>query len=566
VTGAVIDLGTALADILERGEDAERIQDQARQVGGCEHPVRLRGRLGTADRRTGELEMRWSSEALPDGVVHTRCNNRRASRCQPCSRLYQSDAWQLIVAGLAGGKGVPGTVAEHPMLFVTLTAPSFGPVHTRAVSDGGQVAPCRARRDEADQVCAHGQPTTCLERHGEDDPVLGRPLCMQCWDYAGAVLWNAHASELWRRTRIRISRELAELVGMSERQLKRDVSVQYVKVAEYQKRGLVHFHLLIRLDAARPPAVQRLGIPWRLPHRLTPPPDRYTAELLAQAIRNAVAHVEVAYPERLVHEAGDDQPSPVEALGRGVRAGQGPKAFPQGTCEAPLTRDQPTRLEAGDPSGSLTQPKPFTPPTDHDRARNLRLPEVSVVPKAQRARWGSQLDMRAIQAEQRSKIAGYLAKYATKHTECVGGLDRRINVEDLDVLAVPEHTRRLVLVAWRLVLRDPGLRTDRWAHQLAYGGHFLTKSRYYSTTFTALRTARARWALWQRALSQIDPWESMRATARNALVGCWQVAGFGWRLSGDALLAHTVRAQGRAQREAAREARAELTDVLALAG
>ena len=50
------------------------------------------------------------------------------------------------------------------------------------------------------------------------------------------------------------------------------------------------------------------------------------------------------------------------------------------------------------------------------------------------------------------------------------------------------------------------------------------------------------------------------------MVKRWEVTRFGWRLSGDALLAQNVRAQARAQREAAREARAELNEVLALAG
>jgi hypothetical protein len=391
----VIDLGTALADILSRGEDAEAIQDQARHVGGCEQPIRLRGQLDTVDRATGEVEQRWSSEQLVDGVVHTRCNNRRASRCEPCSRLYQQDAWQLIVAGLAGGKGVLDTVAEHPTLFVTLTAPSFGPVHTRTTNDNGDVLPCRARRDEACEVCAHGQPTTCTARHAEDDPALGRPLCMGCWDYAGAVLFNAHASELWRRTRIRIYRELAGLVGLSERALKQQVSVQYVKIAEYQRRGLVHFHALIRLDAARPPAVQRLGVPWRLPHHITPPPKHYTVELLAHAVRNAIAHTEVPYPDRLTEEDTEGQ----------------------------------------------------TPARRVSSIGHRRLPDVTLVPKARCARWGAQIDLRPVQAEERGKVAGYLAKYATKHTECVGGLDQRLTVDDLALLPLSEHARRLVVVA-----------------------------------------------------------------------------------------------------------------------
>ncbi|MGH3928027.1 MAG: replication initiator, partial [Pseudonocardiaceae bacterium] len=343
------------------------------------------------------------------------------------------------------------------------------------------------------------------------------------WDYAGAVLWNAHASELWRRTRIRIYRELAGLVGISERQLRREVSVQYVNVAEYQKRGLVHFHLLIRLDAVRPPAVERLGVSWRLPHRITPPPAGYTVELLAEAVRNAVAHVEVPYPEHL------------------VGAGQGPKAFPQGKCAAPLTRAEPARLDPRDRgTRSLTQPTPFAPPCDRDVRAVRRLPDVSLVPRARCARWGKQIDLRVVQGEERAKVAGYLAKYATKHTECVsGGLDRRLKADDLDVLPVSEHVHRLVVTAWLLAVHDPNLRTDRWAHQLGFGGHFLTKSRHYSTTFTKLRTARARWAAWQRALDRFDPWESMRQTARQTLIGQWEVAGFGWRLEGDALLAHT---------------------------
>jgi hypothetical protein len=165
-----------------------------------------------------------------------------------------------------------------------------------------------------------------------------------------------------------------------------------------------------------------------------------------------------------------------------------------------------------------------------------------------------------------AKFAGYLAKYSTKHTECIGGLDRRLKMEDLAVLPVSEHVHRLVLVAWLLAVRDPNLRTDRWAHQLGYGGHFLTKSRHYSTTFTKLRDARTQWASWQRVIDRFDPWESMRRTARQALVRSWEVAGFGWRLAGDALLAQTVREQAQVGREAVREARHELAEVLALAG
>jgi hypothetical protein len=41
-------------------------------------------------------------------------------------RDLPADTYQLIKAGLVGGKGVPTTVAGHPAVFATLTAPSFG--------------------------------------------------------------------------------------------------------------------------------------------------------------------------------------------------------------------------------------------------------------------------------------------------------------------------------------------------------------------------------------------------------------------------------------------------------
>ena len=47
---------------------------------------------------------------------------------------------------MRGGKGVPESVAERPLVFLTLTAPSFGPVHSRRVADG-KVRRCRPRRE-----------------------------------------------------------------------------------------------------------------------------------------------------------------------------------------------------------------------------------------------------------------------------------------------------------------------------------------------------------------------------------------------------------------------------------
>jgi hypothetical protein len=58
-------------------------------------------------------------------------------------------------------------------------------------------------------------------------------------------------------------------------------------VAEYQKRGAVHFHAIIRLDAATACAC---------PTCVAPPPAGFTADLLEQAVRQAAATVAVPCP------------------------------------------------------------------------------------------------------------------------------------------------------------------------------------------------------------------------------------------------------------------------------
>src|SRR5688572_15017547 len=116
---------------------------------GCVRPVRLTGQLHTVEKATGRiLDTRHTTTAMPDGVLYVPCGDRRASICPPCAETYRADTYQLIRAGLAGGKGVPTSVASHPAVFATLTAPSFGPVHTRNLNRRtGKVAPCHMRRD-----------------------------------------------------------------------------------------------------------------------------------------------------------------------------------------------------------------------------------------------------------------------------------------------------------------------------------------------------------------------------------------------------------------------------------
>jgi hypothetical protein len=332
-TGAAARIRSLELQLLERAarDDYDQWLSTALQAGGCVQPIRLRGTVTDLDAATGEVLRSLDTEDLPDKTIYMPCGDRRESVCPPCAETYRTDTYQLIRTGLAGGKGVPESVAGHPCVFATFTAPSFGPVHTRVVTAGGKVALCRPRRNA--NYCPHGRRISCGQRHKDGDACLGKPLCPDCYDYNSAVVWNAHAPELWRRTIIGIRRRLAKVA----REHGARVNLSYAKVAEFQRRGVIHFHAIFRLDGFDPVH----------PERTIPPHPAFTADVLADAIRQVASTTWFA---------------------------------------------------------TVSHP---------------------VKPKGWEMAWGSQIDPQIVRltgdAEiTDTKVAGYLAKYATKSTEAVG--------------------------------------------------------------------------------------------------------------------------------------------------
>lgn len=244
----------AAAGLLSRLKDHsfEAWADTAAAVGNCAHPIRLVGHSDTyeLDRETGEIGGwlgGYSSDDAPLGVLYRPCGNRRADVCPACSRVYARDTFAMIRAGLAGGKTVPESVADNPLLFLTLTGPSFGHVHGPRPRNGQHTGGRCRPRDKA-AVCDHGRSDGCMAVHDQDDRLNGSPLCQDCYDWESAVVWQWSAPELWRRTPNMIRRAIATKLGLPESALKKVARLEFAKVAEYQARGLVHFHSLIRLD------------------------------------------------------------------------------------------------------------------------------------------------------------------------------------------------------------------------------------------------------------------------------------------------------------------------------
>lgn len=72
-----------------------------------------------------------------------------------------------------------------------------------------------------------------------DAGLRGVPLDPSSYDYAGQVAWNRDAGVLWDRTRRRV-RDLWE-------------SVEFLLVREWQDRGVLHLHVIVRIDRLESP-------------------------------------------------------------------------------------------------------------------------------------------------------------------------------------------------------------------------------------------------------------------------------------------------------------------------
>jgi hypothetical protein len=456
----------------------------------CTRPVRLAGTIATVDAATGRILTERHTADLPDGVIYKPCGNRREAVCPSCSERYKRDAYQVVRAGLVGGRGVTEDVAHHPAVFPTLTAPSFGTVHTRHVKHHTcakrsacdcRAEPCHARRDIT--ACEHGVRLVCFARHERGDARLGVPFCPDCYDHDAQVVWNVMAGELWRRTTIAVNRYIRRLARergipdvpvVSPRTGKVrwvcPVRLSFGKAAEMQRRAVVHFHAIIRLDGYDPDN----------PDAILPPLAELDAEDLKAAVDHAAATVTFTTP---------DHPTMPE----GWQIGWGDQVL--------------TKVITVAAEGQVTD----------------------------------------------AQVAAYLAKYATKSTEVTGHASNRLSDDTVNLYADPDgtHTERLIEACWMLGRPGEWRRLRRWAHMLGFGGHFLTKSRRYSITFALLRDQRV---VFRRAQSSGPEQTESTVEPTTLVVNFLAFVGAGWQTPADAMLANTSAAMAREHQQIAREA------------
>jgi hypothetical protein len=156
--------------------------------------------------------------------VSVRCGSRVKSACEPCAELYRGDWAKIARSGV-----FDGPVKAFQFYLLTLTAPSFGAVH-RVPRDAGQVV----------GRCKCGVSHTVA-----DAASRGAALHPASYDYLGQVSWNRDAGVLWDRTRKRLR--------------DRWPSGEFFLVREWQDRGVLHLHLLIRIARVEAPRAAVLG-------------------------------------------------------------------------------------------------------------------------------------------------------------------------------------------------------------------------------------------------------------------------------------------------------------------
>ncbi|MFD7308338.1 replication initiator [Promicromonospora sp. NPDC059942] len=486
--------------------------ETAASVGYCSHPIKLSGSSMTIDTTTGEVVGRYDSDDAPMGHLYRPCGNRREDICPACSRVYARDTFAMIRSGLVGGKTVPETVADNPLVFATLTAPSFGHVHGIRAKDGHKVGGM-CRPFDRNKVCEHGRSKSCMRAHTENETAVGSPLCWDCYDWESAIVWQWHAPELWRRFTIALRRALASHLGLTDTELKQAASVQYAKVAEYQARGLVHFHALVRLDGP-----DGLG-------SAAPIDGQTLADLIESAARG------VEFTATPVDGADVLR---VLAFGSQLDARTVRTGLPGSLADDARTSDA---LVPEQVAGYLA--KYATKSTAQDPA----------APRPHLARMGRTARVLGLRARQ----------WCPNGHEGTVTLPERVEDGGLFALAMDEKTGAKIPEIPECGCEDcingPYRLLTKWAKMLGFRGHFSTKSRRYSVTLGRLRGARARYARLQaeaqRSGEPLDVADLERRLLSDdeqttlVVEGSWQYAGTGWATNGEKELAEAAAARAR---------------------
>ncbi|RKT84040.1 hypothetical protein SAMN05421805_11918 [Saccharopolyspora antimicrobica] len=372
-------------------------------------------------------------------------------------------------------------------------------VHNRRTS-GGKAIPCR-----------------CGEFHHPDDPRLGQPIDPEAYDYTGHVLWQAHAGALWHRFITYVKRRLAEAAGFRQSTFADHAELAFAKVAEFQRRGVIHFHAVIRLDGPDGPD--------------DPAPAWGTTDALTDAIRTAHATTVITSPEtngrtwelafgeqidiRPIRPVDADQVEDEHGVITDDRLASYVAKYATKGISTSEAADRRIRSQA-----DIDR---LTVSTHHRRIIQTAWDLVEPVPCP------------ACHPDGPHEAEGCGCQQRTHAQYCVtcdnGG-------------EVTRTTRRQYLHPELGDKPDPldALKLRHWAHMLAFRGHFLTKSQRYSVPFRQIRDDRRRYQR-EQTLAELGLTDADSITVVND----WAMTSVGHRTPEERELAAAI-AEG--QREA----------------
>ena len=178
------------------------------------------------------LLIRRTTTNLFTGEIKTtefdkRCGTRRKDKCEPCSIIWKDDAYYALIN--------PSKEHMGSLTFITLTAPGskhFGAIHT---------ASYKGLKSER---CA------CRRYHSPTDEEVGVPVNFSTFNYRKVTKFNYKASRLTAVTLQKIYRlmltDLNNGKDKSEKRNIKDVRLPTARVMEWQERGVLHVHIIVR--------------------------------------------------------------------------------------------------------------------------------------------------------------------------------------------------------------------------------------------------------------------------------------------------------------------------------
>ncbi len=170
------------------------------------------------------ISRRCSWPVQTSSGVWVRCGSRLRRKCPSCAELYRGDWAAIARSGI-----FDGPAEQYRFYLLTLTAPSFGAVHRvpRAV-------------DSPAVRCACGTTHTA-----HDAGLRGAALDPDSYEYTKQVEWNRDSATLWDRTRRRLR--------------DRWDTLEYFIVREWQDRGTLHVHALLRVALFEAPSADAIS-------------------------------------------------------------------------------------------------------------------------------------------------------------------------------------------------------------------------------------------------------------------------------------------------------------------